>query len=252
MRQAINTPEPAGRDFWVVCGATLLFFGAFYTLLIPLPLALTALGLPDSQVGAILAAFGIASLLGRPLAGLLGDRVGLRPVMIVGAASFVAGALAFSLASQPWMLFGLRVLQALGYVAFTTATTALVATLAPPARRGALIALFGVSANLAMTLTPASVNAALPTLGLRGAFWLAAGLAVLAAVLGMLVRAPAPARQAGTAEHLLQAMRPPAALVRPMLASLLLGFGFGAFLQFLPLLAERRALAVGWAYTVYG
>jgi hypothetical protein len=57
---------------------------------------LQAVGLPDWQVGFILGAFGIASLVCRPLA-----------------------------------LFALRLLQAAGYAAFTTAATALVLVSSP-------------------------------------------------------------------------------------------------------------------------
>jgi predicted MFS family arabinose efflux permease len=239
----------------MVWAAALLFFAAFYTLLIPLPLALTSLGLPGSQVGAILGAFGVASLLGRPLAGALGDLLGLRWMMLAGALLFVAGALGFGQTTWPLALFGMRILQALGYVAFTTAATTLVADLAPVERRGALIALFGVAANLAMTLTPASISAVLPALGLSGAFWLAAGLALLAAGLALALRAPQAAARAHDrrgVRSILGALRPPATLAGPMTLALLLGVGFGAFLQFLPLLSEQRGLAAGWAYSAYG
>ena len=41
--------------------ATLLFFVAFYMLLVPLPPYLVALGLADWQVGLVLGAFGVAA-----------------------------------------------------------------------------------------------------------------------------------------------------------------------------------------------
>ena len=147
--------------YWTVWSATLLFFGAFYALLVPPPLYLEAVELPDWQIGFVLGAFGVASWFGRPLAGAVNDGLGSRPVILFGTDSLAAGAMLMSFTGSPALLFGLRILQARGYVTFTTAATALVADLSPAARRGAALALFGVAANVAITLTPAVVSAPL-------------------------------------------------------------------------------------------
>ncbi|RME53614.1 MAG: MFS transporter, partial [Caldilineae bacterium] len=172
----------ADRRYWTVWGATLIFFGAFYTLLVPLPRYLDVIGLPDWQIGFILGAFGIASLFGRPLAGAFTDRLGSRPVILFGTAALTVGAAGVSLTTWPPALFVLRILQAAGYVTFTTASTALIAHLAPAARRGAAIGFFGVAANVAMTLTPATISTGLTQswFSLEGAFWLCGGMALLA------------------------------------------------------------------------
>ncbi len=52
-------------EYWMTWAASLLFFGAFYTLLVPLPRYLVNINLPDWQVGVVLGVFGIASLVGR-------------------------------------------------------------------------------------------------------------------------------------------------------------------------------------------
>ncbi len=127
----------------------------------------------------------MTSLFIRPLAGVVADRWGYRRVMLAGTAAFIAGVISTSLTASPILLFGLRILQTAGYVAFTTAATALVADLASPDRRGVALAVFGIAANVAMTLTPAAVDAGLAALTLRGVFWLAGALSALAAVLAM-------------------------------------------------------------------
>ncbi|RLT45454.1 MAG: MFS transporter [Chloroflexi bacterium] len=240
------------RAYWTVWSATLLFFAAFYTLIVPLPLYLDEVGLPDWQIGLILGAFGIASLVGRPLAGSLSDRLGSKPVILFGTASLLVGALGVTQTAWPSALFGLRILQAAGYVAFTTASTALIAQLAPAARRGAAIALFGAAANVAITLTPAIVSANLGLLTLQGAFWLCGGLALLAGIV-VWTAIPNESISAGRRLGLLETLTPPAPLRAAMLTTALFGVAFGAFYSFLPLLAERRGLEpVGLAYTVYG
>src|SRR6266496_95304 len=149
----------ARRGYWLAWGATLLFFLAFYALLVPLPRVLVAAGLTDEQIGLVLGAFGVAALLGRPLAGRAADRSGYRRVMGWGSVLLLIGIVGMPLAGSVVLFFGLRLLQALGYVAFTTAGTALVVALTPEAQRGQRLAVFGVAANVAMTVTPAAMAA---------------------------------------------------------------------------------------------
>jgi len=95
------------------------------------------------------------------------------------------------------------------------------------------------------------VNAWLETLTTTGAFWLSASLAAAACAatldLGHRRGSTGPAPPLGTAFQV------PGRLRGPMAAAGLFGIGYGAFLQFLPLLAERRAIpSAGLGYAVYG
>ena len=83
-----------GRSYWIIWAATLLFFAAFYTLLIPFPLYLSTVGLPDWQIAVVMGALGIASLIVRPLAGVFSDTLGRRNVMLIGTGALVAGSVA--------------------------------------------------------------------------------------------------------------------------------------------------------------
>ena len=282
------TPAPPARSaphpavFAAVWAVALTFFAAFYTLLVPLPLYLSRSGLPDWQVAVILGSFGACAVVGRPLTGAAVDRWGPRPVMLIAAGLLAVGAAGTPATVQPLLLLLLRVLQAAGYVAFTTAVTALVADLLPDHGRASGLALFGLAANLAMTLVPAAVGAGLPALGLHGAMLLSAALA---GVSGLGALAAPPARPAGgpggspgaaaggpagapaagdpaaggpaaggqADATWSRPWRVPAALRRPMLAAAAFGTGYGAFLQFLPLLTERRGLgSAGGLYALYG
>ncbi len=102
----------ATGDYAIAWVATLLFFGAFYALLVPLPLYLTRIGLPDWQVGVILGAFGVASLVSRPVAGVFTDAWDRERVMRRGAAALIAGATGVTLTTWPLLLVVMRILQA--------------------------------------------------------------------------------------------------------------------------------------------
>jgi MFS family permease len=236
------------RNYWLTWSTSLLFFVAFYTLLVPFPLYLAEIGLPDWQIGLILGAFGVASLVGRPLAGVAADRFGSRMVMLAGASALLVGVAGVNATTNPALLFVLRLLQAAGYVAFTTASNALVVALASPAERKSLLTRFGAAANVAMTLTPATINALLPWLTLNGALWVAVFFALVSGGLALLVGSPAP-----VGAPVAPRLRIPRSALLPMLLAAVAGLGFGAFFQFLPLLTERQAgMASGPFFAVYG
>jgi predicted MFS family arabinose efflux permease len=248
IHNATAAPLALGRTptaYWLAWVATVSFFAGFYALLVPLPRYLAEAGMPDWQIGLVLGAFGVASLVGRPVAGVAADRLGPRAVMLVGSAALAIGALAVPATSGLAALFALRVLQAIGYVAFTTAGTALVVALVAPEERGRRLAVFGAAANLAITVTPALVSLLLEIAPVWTGL-LAAGL--LALLGGLLASRLPPTSTAGASI----AWSVPRRLWPPMAASALLGAGFVAFFQFAPILADRRAISPGLLYLTYG
>lgn len=250
------------RNYQITWLATFLFFVAFYALIVPLPRYLTAIGLADWQVGFVLGATSIASLLTRPISGVLTDRFGFKPMLLFGAGSLMFGAIGVLFTQTVALLFALRVLQALGYVIFTTAGNALVGELASPADRSTKIAYFGLAANFAMTMTPGATDLILPTIGLPSIFWIVALIAVSAGLLTRLLRiAPATAQRTTPTLHFTAAARPlafvqfwqfPRHIWLSMAVAALFGAGFGAYFQFFAVLLERRELAAAPIYATYG
>jgi predicted MFS family arabinose efflux permease len=256
MALSSTVPRQSARAYWLAWLATVTFFAGFYSLLVPLPRYLGAIGLADWQIGFVLGAFGVASLVGRPIAGVASDRFGARQVMLVGAASLAVGALGVPATTSVAVLFLLRVLQAIGYVAFTTAGTALVVSLVAPQERAQRVAVFGAAANVAITLTPAATAALLQVAPVEAGLAAAGGFAVVGGLLALLL----PPRIATCAKHQPVGLDTasgvewaiPRRLWLPMLAAGLLGASFAAFFQFAPILAERRSVSAGVLFGVYG
>lgn len=242
------------RNYRLTWAATFVFFIAYYALIVALPRYLTGIGLADWQVGLVLGATSIASLLTRPIAGVLTDRLGHQRMLLFGAASLLLGATLVIFTTHLWLLFTLRILQALGYVIFTTAGNALVGELATPADRSMKIAYFGLAANFAMTMTPGATDLLLPTIGLSTAFWLAGAMAVLAGLLTRLLHfAPKAKPSSGQPPFVLtQFWQFPRAIWLSMGVAALFGAGFGAYFQFFAVLLERRNIAAAAVYAAYG
>jgi MFS family permease len=230
--------------------ATLIFFAGFYTLLVPLPRYLALVGYADWQIGMILGAFGVASLLGRIPAGIGVDRWGTRPMLLFGSVALGVGAGGVALTADLLVLGILRLLQAAGYVAFTTAGTALVIEMTPQEERGRRLAMFGAAANVAITLAPAVATWLLEIMPLASGFWIAGVLALLAGLLAS--RVSVPSRRPRLPGEVRGGWRFPRILWLPMLAAAIFGVGFAAFFLFAPILSERRGAPAGLLYTIYG
>lgn len=248
---AVSQADPQ-RDYQIAWMATFLFFIAFYALIIPLPRYLTGVGLPDWQVGLVLGATAIASLIARPISGVLTDRFGHKRMLLIGAIALTAGAIGVVLTGQVVILFVLRILQSLGYVIFTTAGTALVSQLATPEERSKKIAYFGLAANFAITMTPGAMDTLLPWIGLLSAFWLSGGMAAGAGLMTRALRYDVTADRATQSLALGEFWRFPRQLWLSMGVSALFGAGFGAYFQYFAVLLERRSISAPAVFAAYG
>lgn len=260
MRALPRTPSASDasareRDYRLAWLSQLVFFVGYYALIVPLPRYLSGLGLADWQVGLIAGATAVTSLALRPASGPLTDAIGAKQVMLAGAAALAFGAIGFTLTGSAPVLFALRMLQAAGYVAFTTAGNALVSRLSTPADRAKRVAYFGMAANFAMTLVPGAVDTLLPVIGLLGAFWLSGVASGAAAAVSLPIGAAQPAGQGAPAALRLGLglWKFPRVLWLSMVCAALFGAGFGAYFQFFSLLAERRAIQpAGLLFVTYG
>lgn len=237
-----TTPRRAFFWLWV---ATFLVFTAFYGGTQPLAQAITRSALAGTETAVVLGAFGATALAMRPLAGWLSDRFAPRWVIGGGGVALALGVGGLAWASGAAPLIALRALQAIGYVAVTTAGTAAAAGLGPVVARAGRIARFGMAANLAMWLTPIGLSLTSVS-GPRDVVLVLAGLALAASLcaqpLGSL--APRSRREPLSPSDVIGRVG-----VWPWVVALSLGISFGVFLQYTPLLAD---LDSGALFSLYG
>src|SRR5207249_12267163 len=155
------------------------FVLSFSLLLAVRPRYARAVGIGDRAIGGVLGAFAFAAMLVRPWAGWASDRHGRRPLMLAGALVFVTASLAYSLTAGLLGLLAVRLLHGCGMGLYPTAASTVVADLAPPDRRGALMGTFGAAANIAMAVGPIAGIAIADRLGFVPLFQLAASVAVV-------------------------------------------------------------------------
>jgi DHA1 family multidrug resistance protein-like MFS transporter len=157
-----------------------------YGMVIPLfPFYIEKMGAGGSQLGLLVALSALLELLCGPLWGSLSDRVGRKPVLLVGLFGYSLSSLLFGLSTRLWMLFASRALS--GVLSSATSSTALayISDSTSERDRGGGMGMLGAAVGLGLILGPAaggwlgSESLALP-------FFIAAGSSLLAMALAAL------------------------------------------------------------------
>jgi MFS family permease len=243
------------RDYFLLCLANFGVFGAFHIWTPVLPYYVLAGGGQDSDVGMAVAVMSAGSLPARLLVGALVDRLGKRLLLLGGGAVFLLAVAAHAAAGTVPLIAGARLLLGVGFAAFTGAAIALVADLAPAARRGEGLAVYSMSANVGQAIAPAASVALYAAAGF-GPVMLLATLSALGMVVAVsLVRVPAGAPQ-GMGAARAPLFRPGNLIVvRALLPALLILFLFGclgSIIAYVPLYATQRGLPnVGLFFTAF-
>lgn len=119
-----------------------------------LPLYVVGAYQSTSSAGAMVGAFALAAMLGRPFAGQIIDRLSKPKLYLAGTALFTAG-VSMLLYQGPlvWLVFA-RVVQGLGFSLVSTVAGAMIADVLHPQRLGSGIAIYTVTGSLANALGP--------------------------------------------------------------------------------------------------
>jgi MFS family permease len=236
------------RRLAVLWLASFAFYVSFFLLLPTLPLYLRRLGASDTAIGLIMGCFAVTSMLLRPWTGWGADRWGRWPFMVAGAVVFVLAPIGYAVSAGVLALVMVRLLHGAGMALYPTAATAMVADVAPPARRGEFMGLFGAAGSIAMALGPISGDAVLVRLGFEALFALAALMALIA--LGLALATPETLATPSSAGFTLGSTVAGPAL-GPALVIGCLMLTYGALVTFLPLHAQHVGANPGVFFLVY-
>jgi MFS family permease len=156
---------------------TLVGFGgeaAFVPLLVT-----THLGLSSTSAGVAMSTLGLATALLMVPFGRLSDRLGRRPLILIGTVFSVMGLIGYAVAGSFFALIAAVLARALGNALTWPAATALLADSVPRSRQGVAMGIYGEFENVGETIGPV----------MAGSIWASAGpgpaFLALAAVVGL-------------------------------------------------------------------
>ena len=102
------------RSLWILMAAAFIDMVGFAMVFPLLPFYAMRLGGADWIIGPLIASFSIAQLASSPLWGRLSDRIGRRPILLIGLSAAGVAYIVFGLANSVWLLFLSRFVQGAG------------------------------------------------------------------------------------------------------------------------------------------
>lgn len=184
---------PRGQLLVLITSLLVLGVGQSLVFAILAPLG-REVGLVEVQITSIIAISALVFALATPFWGRLSDRVGRKPIILLGLLGYTVGTVVFAsvfLAGLTGLLAGLtlyivllvaRCSQSVIMSATSPATTAYAADVTEPKERLATMAQLGTANSLGMILGPA-VSGALATLGLLAPLYFAGATCAVAAII---------------------------------------------------------------------
>lgn len=243
------------RDFWLVFGANFAL-NLSLSLFVMLPAFVMRLGGGAAQIGAVIAAGGVAALAVRPLNGVGVDRFGSRWVAVrFLLLDALATALYIPVGSLRWPIFAVRAIHGGIDGTARVALFAMVYELLPAGRRGQAMATFTLCSMIPAALGPAMGEEIIAYLGFNWFFIAAAALCLISAAITLRL----PARRAAPRSHSRQPAPPTGfvALLRdralmPLWAvTLLWSIALASRTFVIPFAYQQGIARVGWYFMLY-
>ena len=139
------------------------------------------LGWSSSELGLVMSAYGVAFMLGAFTLGQLSDRVGRKPVLVVGLALFSAQFIGLVIFKQAaWITAGF-LLAGLGNALYDPALSASILDITPSEHSAGMIGLKGTAGSLGNLAGPALVVLITPYVSPQAVFLMAAALVIVLA-----------------------------------------------------------------------
>ena len=236
-----QTPSDWIKDFFFTWINRFSFFLAHHLTRPILPLYLISFGASSTVIGAVMAVFTITATVTRIPIGLLIDRIGRKPFLIVGVALFAGGNFGYLWAPSILLMIPFRMLHGVGWSGCTTAVATLAADIAPQKRRGELIGYAAMASSLGGAIGPVAGFALLHRFDFSGVFLGAAALLFVSLILAAFVKEPEHAPRNNRRESWIDLLVIPETLL-PAVAVAFLSFGHGGIFTFLPIHALKLGL----------
>jgi DHA1 family multidrug resistance protein-like MFS transporter len=158
-----------------------------FSIIMPiLPYYSKSMGASALDLGMLMASYSVMQFIVTPFWGEMSDRIGRKPIFLIGMFGYGLSFLVYGVATQLWMLFVARALGGLLAGGIYPASLAYIADMTEPLERGKIMGLLGASSGLGMIFGP-SIAGVLSAWGLTFPFFVTAVAAIVFGALGYLL-----------------------------------------------------------------
>ena len=175
--------NPNNRRQLIILSFTLVVVTLGFGLVMPIiPFYMEQFGAGGTELGLLVASYAVMRLIFGPIWGSLSDRVGRKPILMIGVLGYGITMVGFGLATQLWMMFLARILAGVLSSATAPTTMAYISDSTSEEDRGGGMGMLGAAGGLGAIFGPA-VGGLLAERSLSFPFFIAAGMSFLALVL---------------------------------------------------------------------
>lgn len=143
------------RVFLVLFAIMFMVMLGFGIIIPILPFYAERFGADSVTLGLLMAVYSIMNFIFAPIWGSLSDRIGRKPVLMIGLAGFALSYFLFAMATQLWMLFATRIMAGALSAATLPTVMAYMADITTPETRAKGMGMIGAAAGLGFVFGPA-------------------------------------------------------------------------------------------------
>lgn len=152
------------------------------TLVIPvMPFLKNELHFSAADMGFMTALFALAQFIFSPLVGILSDRIGRKPLLIIGLVLYSLSEVIFALTNQLWLLDVSRIIGGLSAAAYIPTAMAMAADITTTSQRAKVIGWISAAFSGGLILGP-GIGGVLANISYKTPFWVASILGLVALV----------------------------------------------------------------------
>ena len=181
----INQRDASKRNLYILTFVLLVALLGYGIVIPILPFYIESMGAGGTELGLLVASYAIMRLFCGPVWGSLSDRVGRKPILLIGILGNALAMVWFGLATQLWMLFAARILSGILSSATSPTTMAYIGDSTPEKERGGGMGLLGAAGGIGTILGPA-LGGFLGGETLSIPFFVAAGLSFISLLLALI------------------------------------------------------------------
>ncbi|MBB1610337.1 MULTISPECIES: MFS transporter [unclassified Pseudomonas] len=176
-----HTERMSGTETRAAVGLSLVFAFRMLGMFMVLPVLATygqdLAGATPALIGLAIGAYGLTQAILQIPLGTLSDRIGRRPIIVVGLLVFALGAAVAANADSIWGVIAGRVIQGAG--AISAAVMAMLSDLTREQHRTKAMATIGMSIGVSFAVAMVAGPVLTHLFGLHGLFWFTAGMALV-------------------------------------------------------------------------
>ncbi|HEY9702073.1 MAG TPA: MFS transporter, partial [Allocoleopsis sp.] len=245
MKIFFTLDKPTRNNFLILFVFGLLFWASVASMLPTLPPYIKSVGGTDQQIGLVMGSFAIGLLICRSWLGKIADEKSRKEVILIGTIVAAIAPIGFAIFSAIPILFALRAFHGISVAAFTTGYSALIVDLAPLAIRGEIIGYMSLVTPIGIAIGPALGGLLEAKIGYVALFLFASLLGLISTIgLTQIKEKRAISVQDNlsddqTEDNYVIKIFTNHALVIPTVVLLMIGFGMGGLITFIPLYIKQ-------------